>query len=126
MKRFLLWSFDRGSMQYDVICGIILAFIFWPLAFNDRPDFMKISGPAQVRKATDDERNTVYTVKIERSLFSADPAINLGEAFNRLKANLGGVPIPVTTTRPLYDTMGRLVAYAISTKEGETVTGVLK
>ena len=39
MKRFLLWSFERGSVQYDVICVVILAFIFImpPSFFHDRP-----------------------------------------------------------------------------------------
>ena len=28
LKRFILWDFKRGSWQYDVIVGLILAFIF--------------------------------------------------------------------------------------------------
>jgi hypothetical protein len=39
MKRFILWDFPRASWQYDVMVGIILAFIFltprgW---FRDQP-----------------------------------------------------------------------------------------
>jgi hypothetical protein len=26
--RFLIWSYKRGSIQYDIICVLILAFIF--------------------------------------------------------------------------------------------------
>jgi len=26
--RFLIWSYRRGSIQYDIICALILAFIF--------------------------------------------------------------------------------------------------
>ena len=38
-KRFILWDFPRGSWQYDVMVGIILAFMFvtpreW---FRDQP-----------------------------------------------------------------------------------------
>jgi hypothetical protein len=29
LKKFLFWSYDRGSWQYDVLCGVILAFIFF-------------------------------------------------------------------------------------------------
>ena len=28
LKRFILWDFKRGSWQYDVMVGLILAFIF--------------------------------------------------------------------------------------------------
>ena len=39
LKRFILWDFHRGSWQYDVMVGIILAFVFltprdW---FRDQP-----------------------------------------------------------------------------------------
>jgi hypothetical protein len=28
LKKTLFWSYDRGSWQYDVMCVVILAFIF--------------------------------------------------------------------------------------------------
>ena len=31
LKKILFWSYERGSWQYDVMCVLILAFIFlWP------------------------------------------------------------------------------------------------
>ena len=38
-SRSIFWSYERGSWQYDIICAVILAFIFitpssW---FHDRP-----------------------------------------------------------------------------------------
>lgn len=29
LKKFLFWSYERGSWQYDVMCVLILAFIFF-------------------------------------------------------------------------------------------------
>jgi hypothetical protein len=29
LKKFLFWSYVRGSWQYDVMCALILAFIFF-------------------------------------------------------------------------------------------------
>lgn len=39
MKRFILWDYPRASWQYDVMVGLILAFIFLtPRAwFRDQP-----------------------------------------------------------------------------------------
>jgi len=42
VKRFftnaIFWHYERGSWQYDVICAVILAFIFLPRSwFHDRP-----------------------------------------------------------------------------------------
>jgi hypothetical protein len=39
LGRFLLWDFPRASWQYDVMCGLILAFIFFTPRdlFRDQP-----------------------------------------------------------------------------------------
>lgn len=39
LKRFILWDFRRASWQYDVMVGIILAFIFFTPRdwFRDQP-----------------------------------------------------------------------------------------
>ena len=39
IKRFILWDFPRGSWQYDVMVGLILAFIFLmpKTIFRDQP-----------------------------------------------------------------------------------------
>lgn len=28
LRKTLIWSYERGTLQYDIICGLILAFIF--------------------------------------------------------------------------------------------------
>jgi hypothetical protein len=28
LKEILVWSYERGTLQYDIICALILAFIF--------------------------------------------------------------------------------------------------
>ncbi len=39
LSRSFFWSYERGSWQYDIICAVILAFIFLTPAswFHDRP-----------------------------------------------------------------------------------------
>jgi hypothetical protein len=29
LKSLTLWSYERGTLQYDIICALILAFIFF-------------------------------------------------------------------------------------------------
>src|SRR6516225_48768 len=103
MKRFLLWSFERGSVQYDVICVVILAFIFLTpsSAFHDRPEFMRIPQDS-IRQTTDDQGHTVYTVKVNTE----------HAAIDRLQTLLGK-PVTVARSEPVYDTTGSLVAYSI-------------
>jgi hypothetical protein len=104
MKRFLLWSFERGSIQYDVICVVILAFIFVTPAifFDDRPDWMR-TRPSDtiVRQAKDDDGKPVWVVKRNAE----------EDAVDRLKASLGK-DVTIFRTEPVADSYGRRVAFA--------------
>ena len=104
MKRFLLWSFERGSVQYDVICVVILAFIFLTPAtvFHYRPEFMRIPEDQVIRQTSDDEGHTIYTVKVNTEQAAIDHL-----------QSLLGKPVTVARSEPVYDTTGSLVAYAI-------------
>jgi len=38
VRHILIWSYERGTLQYDIICALILAFIFFipPSCFHKR------------------------------------------------------------------------------------------
>ena len=114
MRRFLLWSFERGSIQYDVMCGVILVFILLtpPWVFNDRPDFMRVAMKDPiVRPSHDDEENAVFTVKLQTPAFSSDE-VNRQAALRSLAEALKA-PVRPSKMEPVYNTTGALVAYAI-------------
>jgi hypothetical protein len=104
MKKYLLWTFERGSRPYDVICVVILGFIFLtpPAAFNDRPDFMRVTSDQAIRQTNDDDGRPGWVV----------PAKTEQDALDRLKASLGEA-VTISRTEPVYDTTGTLVAYSI-------------
>jgi len=49
LKKILFWSYERGSWQYDVMCVLILAFIF--LAPNKWFQSQNPPTPLTVREA---------------------------------------------------------------------------
>jgi hypothetical protein len=104
MKKYLLWTFERGSRPYDVICVVILGFIFLtpPAAFNDRPDFMRVTSDQAIRQTNDDDGHPVWVVTVKTEQ----------DAIDRLKASLGEA-VTISRTEPVYDTTGTLVAYSI-------------
>lgn len=117
MKRFLLWSFDRGSIQYDVICGLILAFIILTPggAFNDRPDYMRVSAGDPEVKKTDVNGSDVFTVKLESAVLwdnqeHKDMAVRSLEKFLER-------PVTPVKSQPIYTTTGMTIAYAIWVEE---------
>jgi hypothetical protein len=112
MKRILLWTFDRGSFQWDILCLLILAFMFaiprdW---FQDVPDFMKVPSSGSV-KATGKDGNTIYTSKLETPAFF-DTTETRKLAAEMLERSLG-VPVKNPEWQPIRDWTGRVVGYAI-------------
>jgi hypothetical protein len=104
MKKYLLWSFERGSRPYDAICIIILAFIFLTPSdfFNDRPDYMRGASGQAIRQTIDDDGRPVWVVHVKTEQ----------DAVDRLRASLGKT-VAIDHTEPVYDATGQLIAYSI-------------
>ncbi len=64
LKRFVLWDYTRGSWQYDVMVGLILAFIFltpreW---FRDQP---RIPHSSNIVMLPEDPHRNVFWIEPE-------------------------------------------------------------
>jgi hypothetical protein len=103
MKKYLLWTFERGSRAYDVIVIVILAFIFLTPSslFNDRRNCLKPSDQA-VCQTNDRDGHPVWVVKVKTEQGAVD----------RLRASLGEA-VTISRTEPMYGAAGQLVAYSI-------------
>jgi len=67
MKRFLLWDFPRASWQYDLVVGLILAFVFLTPRefFRDQP-----RGSSLTRLPSEHGANLFW---VERELLESVP-----------------------------------------------------
>jgi hypothetical protein len=54
-RAILMWSYERGTLQYDIICGLILAFIFFVprSCFLKKSDAVSLSAPAGISATHD-------------------------------------------------------------------------
>ena len=111
MRKWIFWSFGRGSFQYDVLCALILIAMFAipPAVFDDRPDYMRIP-TSRVARVEDGDGNMVYTVKLERRVESGSAE---GASLELLREFLGADrPSEVFRSEPVLTTRGRVAAYA--------------
>lgn len=115
MKRLLLWTFDRGSFQWDIMCLLILAFLFLIPRdmFHDVPDFMKVSDGNTPGVTRDRNGNTIFTVKLGTPGF-----LDTQGTRNTAKAMLGVVG-DEPRIQPIRDWTGRLIGYAIWNEKKE-------
>jgi len=109
VKRFILWDFKRGSWQYDVMVGIILAFIFltprdW---FRDGPRLPQPHGIA------------VLPAESGVPPFFVDPGLLKGVPDNQRVAKLTELlqnstsnrRLTITRVEPVLDSDGELQGY---------------
>jgi hypothetical protein len=105
-KRFILWDYPRASWQYDVIVGIILAFIFltprsW---FRDQPRTPQASQVALLGHGND-----VFWVEPEL-LAGVPEDQRLVKLASILKSRTGKVRT-VTRVEPILDSEGAIEGY---------------
>jgi hypothetical protein len=111
MKRLLLWTFERGSFQWDILCLGILAFLFLiPRdSFQDVPEFMNLPSSGSLR-ITDKDGTTIFTSKLDKPRF-----FDTGETRDLARQMLErsqGTPVR-GRIQPIRDWTGRLIGYAI-------------
>lgn len=97
-KKFLFWSYDRGSWQYDVLCAVILAFIFF--------------GPNSVFHSADGDHSAPVFVKSEEVGGRLEPEGYdkiLSDYFSR-KYNR---KVRATNIEPVMNSEGNLVGYIV-------------
>jgi hypothetical protein len=118
MKNWILWSFSRGSFQYDVLCALILLTIFAipREVFNDRPGYMRLPEAGRVGLWVDDDQNEVYTVKVSRSGGETRAGLER-QALGELGRFLGLEAPPETfRVEPISNALGSVVAFAFWVK----------
>jgi hypothetical protein len=108
LKRFILWDYERGSWQYDVMVVLILTFIFatprtW---FRDQPRESQIemlsSEPA------------VYLLE-PRLLEEVPEAERARKASELVKGRWGKLP-RITRVEPVFDAEKELIGYRALTQ----------
>lgn len=107
VRRFIFWDFARASWPYDVMVGLILAFVFLTPRniFKDQPKAASVvmlsdSGPFLIEpQSLDGVAEADWKTK-------ASTLVNA-----RFKMNK-----PVTDVKPVYDDEGLLIGYSASVR----------
>lgn len=97
LKKFFFWSYERGSWQYDVLCGLILAFIFF--------------GPNQVFHSADGVTSAPRVVSREEvGVVEADAYDSVISDYLSRKDNR---KVKATNIEAMYDRQGNLIGYLV-------------
>jgi hypothetical protein len=112
IKSFIFWSYERGSVQYDVMVTLILLFVFFSprlIDFNDRP---VEHNPHSTGVVVYPDSQGGFIYQIEAGAISAgDDASVRAQFLSIIEPIAGGVSISRYET--VKDIRGRVVLYKV-------------
>jgi len=113
LRRYIFWTYERGSMHYDIMVTLILAFIFIAphyINFNDKPvTNVPLRSSEVLVKSADINGNFVFEVRAS-DLNGATTDFGLRTALLRVIEPIAGAVNLVSYT-PVTDPKGNIVAY---------------
>ena len=112
IRGYILWSYERGSLHYDVMVTLILLFVFaspyW-INFKDKP-IDRLSRQTGVVIQPDGSGGLIY--QIEASALSAKSDAQLKEQMLAIIEPITGAAA-ISKYEPVKDRLGRIQSYKI-------------
>jgi hypothetical protein len=112
IRSFIFWEYERGSLQYDLMVTLILAFIFlapMKLDFKDKP-VERNPHQTVVVVQPDGQGGLVYQVEAAAVSGTGDAAIEA--ALLRVIEPIAG-EVTIVKREPVYDRSGHISAYKV-------------
>lgn len=110
-KRFILWDFQRASWQYDVMVGVILAFIF----FTPR-DWFRDQPKANTIVMLPSENGTQVVFVDSKALAGVAEVQRVSEVNKLLQRRPETRHLAATRVQPIVDAEGGLEGYLAFTR----------
>jgi hypothetical protein len=117
LDNIIFWAYGRGTLQYDILCGLILAFIFftpryffhdWP-AFNNPNQF---TFGNQIVDTFDQNGNPVLNISTQLVPQSLDTLAVRSAARTLLQKSLNR-SISIADIKPILGENGETVGYSV-------------
>jgi hypothetical protein len=110
LKRFILWDYPRASWQYDVMVGLILAFIF----LTPREIFRDQPKPKNVTLVDTDKSGSRFLIEPEL-LSGQDAATQRATVEKLIHSQAGARNRSVERLEPIFDAEKDLRGYLVYT-----------
>jgi hypothetical protein len=116
IRKYIFWTYERGSIHYDIMVTLILLFLFVTPRFVDFKDKPVTAVPLHASEVLVKEQGSagndarfVYEIRIE-DLHGAQGDAELRAAALKVIEPIAGA-VTLETVTPVADTHGKIVAY---------------
>jgi hypothetical protein len=113
--RAVLWSYERGSWQYDIIVVLILAFIFLAPSswFHDRPrlqltDLRHVPGIMELN-----HNGNTWTLQVDARLVPSATGPQAERSIRKLLSPRFGQSLRIKSVSPIRDGRGVMLGYSV-------------
>ena len=110
LKSYVWWTHERGSVHYDVMVTLILAFIFLTPHWINYGDQPKPNLPANQVSASVTPDGTIYEVPVE--LIQPAKSAPSAESLSRALAPVAG-PLSIDRWEAEREVGGRIIAWKV-------------
>jgi hypothetical protein len=112
IRGYILWSYERGTIQYDVMVTLILLFVFlspyW-INFNDKP---VEHNPHRTEVVVMPDGHGGFIYKVEASAISGQDDGTVRAELLAIIEPISG-EVTITKVEPVKDRSGRVLTYQV-------------
>ena len=113
IKKLFFWGYARNTWQYDVLCALILAFIFLtPQSWFDTGAGMKNWSHGEPALGVEHQKPVASKIILPATDNLPAPMAQ-NEIENRVRTITGRSAVEVLSVRPKVDESGKIVAYEV-------------
>jgi hypothetical protein len=112
IRGYILWSYERGSLHYDVMVTLILLFVFVSphyINFKDKP-VERNPHPTPVMLIPDEQGGFVY--QIPASAVNAAPGADVRQQLERIIEPISGA-VAITKYEAIKNASGHVQSYKV-------------
>jgi hypothetical protein len=112
IRGYILWSYERGTLHYDVMVTLILLFVFVSphyINFKDKP---VERNPHPTGVVVIPEAGGGFIYQIEASAVNAAPGADVGEQLERIIEPISGA-VTITRYEAVKNASGKVQSYKV-------------
>ena len=112
IRGYILWSYERGSLHYDIMVTLILLFVFvspYFINFNDKP-VERNPHPTGVVVIPDPQGGLIY--QIQASAITEHKGVDIRQQLQHIVEPLSGA-VSITRYEAVKDASGHVQSYKV-------------
>jgi len=116
IRGYILWSYERGSLHYDIMVTLILLFIFVSPHFINFKDKPVERNPHLTGVVVIPGDNGGFVYQIQASAVNATPGADIRRQLERIIEPISGA-VSITNVETIKDAKGQALSYKVSVQK---------